>query len=97
MVPHDETDGMDALAQTVSDATDQALAAQEAALLALTRTDLEALRPRIPPEDLATFEQLVRTLAEATAQNESIAQIQERVARLGEGAVRLVSTLSRWV
>ena len=77
--------GMDRLAKQTADRTNTAFADSEAALLKSTSTQLESLRPQIG--DKASFDALVAAVKASTAQNENIAQLQERLQKLGAGAL----------
>jgi hypothetical protein len=55
------------------------------ALQQATAIDLERLKPQI--SDLKAYEKLIRAVEEATRRNESIAQLQDRVKKLGKKVV----------
>lgn len=55
------------------------------ALRAATAIDLEALKPQV--SDPKSYDKLLRAVQEATHRNESIAQLQARVKKLGKRVV----------
>ncbi len=64
---------------------DAALSEELQALKEATDTKLEELRPRVTDE--ATYDKLIAEVKEATARNESLAQLKERVKKLGPVAL----------
>ena len=67
--------------------TERNLAEEETALLKRTASNLAALKPRI--SDPAEFDRLVAAVQESTANNESVAALQERLEALGEGVTKV--------
>jgi uncharacterized protein (DUF342 family) len=64
---------------------DQLLQDELEALKNATRTDLEALRPDMTDEN--TYDELIAAIEEATRRNEDLAQLKERLEKLGSAAV----------
>jgi hypothetical protein len=77
--------GMRGLSKDSVDKTNQELQATEASLLKTTDVDLATLRPQI--SDKASFDALVSAVEESTRQNESIAQLKDRLQALGSGVL----------
>jgi hypothetical protein len=55
------------------------------ALQQATQLDLEALKPQV--SDLKSYEKLLRAVQESTRRNETVAQLQDRVKKLGKKVV----------
>jgi len=66
---------------------DALLADEYEILKKATRTDLEALRPKIT--DQALYDQLIALVEEATQKNMDLALLQQRLKTLGSGAIQL--------
>ncbi len=57
------------------------------ALLEVTRSDLEKLRPKVSDE--TSYNKLIAAVEEATQRNESLAELKNRIEKLGTEVVRL--------
>jgi hypothetical protein len=79
------SNGMDRLADKTKAKADALLTDDEATLLAATDVDLAGLRPQV--SDAASFDKLVEAVMESTAENESIAQLKQRLTDLGAGVL----------
>ena len=77
------------------DRTDAELADQELQLLMDTDIDWDSLRPEV--SDQEAYDELIAAVKEATAQNENIAQLKERLTSLGEGGVALIKKVVRLI
>lgn len=86
--------GMGDLADAAAQATDAELSDQEAALLKNTGVDLASLRPQLACSD-ADFAALVSAVEAATANNESLAQLKQRLQALGSGVVALAGKAAK--
>ena len=71
--------------------TDEELRDEELKLLRNTRVDLETLRPQVGDDE--TFDRLMEAVQEATARNESLAQLQNRVQKLGKQGITLAKKI----
>ena len=80
-------------AQDAARAADAELAAELGALKARTAADLAALKPQV--SDPASYDQLIAAVQEATARNESLAQLQARVVALGDKAVAIAKEAAK--
>jgi len=78
---------MDDMADKAAKETDEELSAQEASMLKETGVNLEGLRPQV--SDKASFDKLIEAVNAATANNESVAQLQNRLKTLGAGVVKV--------
>lgn len=61
---------------------DELLENELEALKQATTTDLESLRPHVADEE--TYNKLIEVVEESTRNNESLAQLKERIEKLGE-------------
>ncbi len=68
--------------------TNAELAEQELQVLLQTTIDWEEIRPEITDQE--TYDALIAAVQAATAQNENIAQLKDRLAALGSGGAALV-------
>ena len=91
----DATGGMRNLAQKTKEEVDALLKENEVALIKRTSVNLEKLRPKISDE--ASFNKLIEAVETATKKNESIAQLQKRIADLGEGVVSVAKEVIKFV
>jgi uncharacterized iron-regulated protein len=82
---------LEELSQGAADETDEALKAELNKLKAMTRTDLENLRPRVTDQE--TYDKLIAVVKEATEKNEDISQLVTRVKSLGNAAVSLAKKI----
>ena len=78
---------MGKLAGETAAKVDQMLSDQEADLISKTTINWESLRLKVT--DKATFDKLVSAVEEATRKNENIAQLKERVQKLGSEALKV--------
>ena len=76
-----------ALAEESKKQTDELLADELNALKAATRTDLEKLRPKVVDE--ASYNKLISAVEESTRSNESLAQLKDRIEKLGGEVIRI--------
>ena len=86
---------MDALAAQSAASVDNLYAADLEKLKSLTTPDWDALIPKVSnPDDL---KKLIDAVQQATNNNESIAELQDRILKLGDGVVSLVKNVSHMV
>lgn len=83
----DQTGGMGKLSKKTMENVDMELKEKELALLKETDVDLESLRPQVSDEK--SFNDLIEAVKAATDHNESIAELRQRIANLGEGVVKV--------
>ncbi len=83
---------MEAADRESAAAADEELKSSIERIKALTSVDHDALRPQV--SDSATYDALIKEVAEATRRNESLAQIAERIGRLSNAAVDLAKQVS---
>ena len=81
----DLRDRLKRASREAADETDRQLEAEITALKSATTADLEALKPHIT--DAEIYAQLIAAVKESTDRNESIAQLRDRVKRLGAGVL----------
>lgn len=67
--------------------TDALLLEEYNALLKATKSDLAALKPKISDQEM--YDKLVSIINDATADNLSLAEFQQRLESLGTGALQL--------
>lgn len=67
--------------------TNALLASELSALKNATKTDLEALRPKVA--DQAAYDQLIAVIGEATQNNMDLAKLQERLEALGSNVMQV--------
>lgn len=67
--------------------TDELLESELQALKMTTRTDLERLLPKVTDE--ASYNQLISVVEESTRCNESLAQLKDRLEKLGSNVIRI--------
>lgn len=79
--------GMRGISGKTAAETDAELAAEEAKLLSRTATNLATLRPRV--SDKQAFDKLIEAVRESTSQNESVAELQNRLKALGETVLKV--------
>jgi len=82
---------MDDMADKAAKETDEELSDQEASMLKETGVTLEGLRPQV--SDKASFDKLIEAVNAATANNESVAQLQNRLKSLGAGVVKVAKVV----
>lgn len=87
LMAKDQTGGMGKLSKKTKEKVDEILKEDELSLLLDTQIDLDSLRPQV--SDQESFNKLIEAVQTATNQNESIAQLRERVVGLGEGVVKI--------
>jgi hypothetical protein len=85
MVPDNDFEGMDDLAEETARQTDALLADQELAILKKTSTNLKSFRIAI--SDKASFDKLISATNASTKNNESVGQLRDRIRQLGGGVV----------
>lgn len=73
---------MTGLSKGAVDETNRELSEVEAALLLSTEVDLESLRPQVTETE--TYDQLIEIIKQSTADNEDLAQLNERIKTLGQ-------------
>ncbi|MBI4848711.1 MAG: hypothetical protein HY808_09085 [Nitrospirae bacterium] len=67
--------------------TDALLSEEIQALQQAASSDLQRLRPKV--SDSETYEKLIKAVNEASAKNEGIAELKNRIEKLGEVAVKV--------
>ncbi len=83
----DQTGGMGALSKKTKMNVDQELMEKEVSILTSTNVDLESLRPRI--SDAESYDKLIQAVEISTQRNESVAELQQRIADLGSGVIKV--------
>jgi hypothetical protein len=74
---------------------EEALKERELEVLRTTSTDLGSLRPRVG--DKESFDKLVNAVQQSTVANESVAQLQDRVRKLGKKVVEVAKQVASLV
>lgn len=80
-------DDLKRASEEATEETDALLSNEYNSLKKATKSDLDALRPRI--SDPAIYDKLIPIINEATQGNLSLAEFQQRLESLGTGAVKL--------
>jgi hypothetical protein len=80
-------DDLEKASQKSIEETDALLLDEYNTLKQATKSDLDALRPKV--SDPATYDKLIPIINEATQNNLSLADLQQRLESLGAGAVKL--------
>jgi len=93
MTNDDDLNALRKAAAADARATDAQLERELAALKGITRSQLEVLRPRLSVDD-ATFKQLVQAVDQATADNNSIAELTNRLKTLGGNVLAVAKRAS---
>jgi len=87
--------GMDDLANKTAQNVNVMLADQEAEVLRRSSANLAALKPQV--SDPAAFDKLVEAVQESTAKNESVAQLKDRVVKLGAAVVKVAKEVAPYL
>ena len=82
---------MASLGDKARDRTNLELSDTEANILLSTTIDWEALRPQVT--DKQTYDRLIEQVQQATANNEDLAQLKNRIETLGKEGVQLAKTI----
>lgn len=88
----DDTGGMGKLSKKTKEKVDAELKEEEITLLSGTTVDLESLRPQV--SDGASLDKLIEAVNISTQQNESEAQLKQRISDLGEGVVKVAKEVA---
>jgi hypothetical protein len=80
-------DDLEKASQEAIAETDAFLSDEYNTLKQATKSDLNALRPKV--SDPALYDKIIPIIAEATQNNLSLAELQQRLESLGAGAVKL--------
>lgn len=80
-------DDLEKASQEAIEETDALLSDEYNSLKQATKSDLNALRPKV--SDPALYDKLIPIIIEATQNNLSLAEFQQRLESLGTGAVKL--------
>jgi hypothetical protein len=80
-------DDLEKASQESIEETDALLLDEYNSLKRATKRDLDALRPKL--SDPALFDKIIPIITEATQNNISLAECQQRLESLGKGAVKL--------
>ena len=80
-------DDLEKASQEAIEETDALLSDEYNSLKQATKSDLNALRPKV--NDPALYDKIIPIIAEATQNNLSLAELQQRLESLGAGAVKL--------
>jgi hypothetical protein len=80
-------DDLEKASQEAIEETDALLSDEYNSLKQATKSDLNALRPKV--SDPALYDKIIPIIAEATQNNLSLAELQQRLESLGTGAVKL--------
>jgi len=81
----DQTGGMGKLSKQTRKIVDEELKDRELDLLKRTDIDWESIRPQVSDEE--SFNKLIEVVNAATANNESIAMLKERIISFGKGVI----------
>ena len=80
---------MEEASRRAAEQADETLKDEFDALVAATELDLEALKPKITDQE--SYEILIREVQKSTANNESLAQFQQRLKHLGQGVLAVAA------
>jgi hypothetical protein len=80
-------DDLEKASQEAIEETDALLSDEYNSLKQASKSDLNALRPKV--SNPALYDKIIPIIAEATQNNLSLAELQQRLERLGIGAVKL--------
>lgn len=81
------------LAKQSKKKADEELADALQTVKGMTRADLESLRPKVSNQE--EYARLITAVEEATARNESIADLKARIEKLGPAALDLAKEVSK--
>lgn len=87
----DKKEKLRVLARESKKKVDEILVDELQILRAATTTDLEKLRPKVTDE--ATYDKVISAVGESTRDNESKAQLKQRVVGLGSKGINMVGEL----
>ena len=80
-------------AEGIRKKTDAILEDELNSLLEVTSSDLEALRPKISNEE--EFDKLIAAVEDSTRRNEALADLKNRLEKLGKNAIIVVKEAAR--
>ena len=83
------------LAENAKRKTDEQLKDQELSILLDSSINLESFRAKI--SDQASYDKLIKAVDSSTKQNESLAQLKQRISNLGSGVVAVAKEVIGFV